>query len=543
MKNKIKNLRNYKKLFSMGLIAGLLAVTLIVMAGAQQATSQAQYCCEKTTYGAWCQNADEAECQAGFRKTPTSCEATSYCKLGCCYDSSEGICMESTPEKVCSMQNGTWADSKQCEIPQCKLGCCVIGTQAAFVSLTRCKKLSSFYSLQVDFRQQIGTELECISLASLSDEGACVYGVDFIKTCKFTSRQECNSIRDGTKIGNDSGSITGNISFYKDYLCSNEELGTNCGLTKETTCIEGRDEVYFKDSCGNPANIYDAKKINDKSYWRKKVSKAESCGAESSNVNNAGCGNCNYFDGTICGEAKKTKPSYGNNICRDLNCKDTTDGSKKHGESWCSTDTYPDSVGSRYYRHLCMNGEEIVEPCADFRQEVCIEDKITTAKAVFSQAACRVNKWQDCYSQQEKKDCENLDRRDCKWVGGKERVKCVPLHAPGFKFWETGAETTTTGTTGFITSTAPSAAGGGSEAEGICSLANTQCVVEFVKKGFITGGEAECEKNCQCLTDSWALEQLAKGEALGDCGAKQNWAGEKGFDQGYQVQIKKAKEK
>jgi hypothetical protein len=23
-------------------------------------------------------------------------------------------------------------------------------------------------------------------------------------------------------------------------------------------CIDGKDEVYFKDSCGNPANIYDA---------------------------------------------------------------------------------------------------------------------------------------------------------------------------------------------------------------------------------------------------------------------------------------------
>ena len=45
-------------------------------------------------------------------------------------------------------------------------------------------------------------------------------------------------------------------------------------MTKETTCIEGKDEVYFKDSCGNIANIYDSSKINDKGYWNKVIGNA-----------------------------------------------------------------------------------------------------------------------------------------------------------------------------------------------------------------------------------------------------------------------------
>jgi hypothetical protein len=33
-----------------------------------------------------------------------------------------------------------------------------------------------------------------------------------------------------------------------------------CGKTTNTVCVEGKDEVYFVDSCGNVANIYDASK-------------------------------------------------------------------------------------------------------------------------------------------------------------------------------------------------------------------------------------------------------------------------------------------
>ena len=482
-------------------------------------------CCERTKYGAWCQEAPKEECDSNLRQTPTSCEATSFCKLGCCYDSNEGTCMENTPQKVCQDGKGTWQDDKQCDIPQCNLGCCVLGKQAAFVTLTRCKKLSAFYGLLTDFRQNINNELDCISLASLEDEGSCVFSLDYIKTCKFTSRQECNTIKEGKKTAN--GTITGNITFYKDLLCSAEDLGTNCGLTDRTICVDGKDEVYFLDSCGNPANIYDSSKIDDKSYWRKKISKAESCNPSSANINSQSCGNCNYFSGSICKNYKVAgvRPTYGNNICKDLNCKTTSDNKPhKHGESWCSTDKNKDSVGSRYFRHLCMNGEEIIEPCADFRQETCIQDFIESKGVKFSQAGCRVNRWQDCFSQKEKRDCENTDKRDCKWIESKQEVSnktiaCVPLNSPGLKFWEEG------------------------ESQGICSQASTQCAVSFEKEGFLTASGKKCVGNCECLTDSWVDEQLKKCESIGDCGAKINWVGEAGFKEGYKVSTKTAKQK
>ena len=530
-KNKLLNKK--ASLIVLVLIISLFFILSINLASAVNQTLGVKYCCERTDYGAWCQNAPIEDCDTRYRTTPTSCEAVSYCRLGCCYDSNEGTCMENTAQKVCNDANGTWASDKQCSIPQCNLGCCVIGTQAAYVTLTRCKKLSAFYGLNTDFRQNIGNELDCISLASLSDQGACVYGVDYTSTCKFTSRQECNSMKSGTTVGNSTnassiGQVTGNVTFYKDYLCSNEELGTNCGPTKETTCLDGKDEVYFKDSCGNPANIYDASKINDKSYWRKIVSKQNSCGSGKANTNSGSCGNCDYFSGSICKNyktAKTSKPTYGNNICADLNCKDTTDGAKKHGESWCSTDKFPDSVGSRYFRHLCMNGEEIIEPCADYRQEICIQDDISG----FSQAACRVNRWQDCLTQKEKIDCENKDKRDCKWILKKDKVNttttnagnttvsqpaeiaCIPEHTPGLKFWDASAQST-------------------------CALVNVQCKVVFSENCLI-GQHEDCEENCECISSGWEKEQMTKCMALGDCGSKTNYLGVKGYKKGYEVKL------
>jgi len=507
-------------------IISILSILILVVAMfGGVAGQEATVCCERTNYGAWCQEAVESECDEQYRKAPTSCEATSYCRLGCCYDSSEGVCMENTPQKVCDNSEGTWQGGKECAIPQCDLGCCVLGTQAAFVTLTRCKKLSSFYGLLTDFRSGIRSEVECVSLASLSDEGSCVFELDYARTCKFTSRQECNSIKEGSE--GDDGIVTGNVTFYKDFLCSAEELGTGCGPTKETRCIDGKDEVYFIDSCGNPANIYDAGKVDDKAYWRETVSKVESCGFETANVNSRDCGNCNYFDGSIC---KEGNARYGDYICGDLNCKDASDGkTHKHGESWCSTDKRKNSVGSRYYRHLCMNGEEIIEPCADYRQETCVEDEINGNKV----AACTANKWESCYSRDEKDSCENEDKRDCEWVGKNksvgesEEIFCIPKNSPGLKFWEEKKSGKT------------------------CSMADAKCVVKFEKTGVVFAllQDAKCIENCECwdeekgeASEEWIQEQLEKCERLGDCGAKRNFAGKIGESEGYDVEVEEKEE-
>ncbi len=504
--------------------------------------AQTNVCCEKTTYGAWCQNSFASNCDTsnGLRLTPTSCDGTSFCKQGCCYDSNEGICSENTPQLVCQQNKGTWADSASCEIPQCNLGCCVLDNQAAFVTLVRCKKLSAFYGLKTDFRSNIRSEEACIGIAQSQDRGACVYEEDFTKTCKLITKSECNAMK-GKKTGN-STTAAGNVTFHKDFLCTAEELGTNCAMTKETACVEGKDEVYFKDSCGNAANIYDSGKANEPSYWRKIIAKEDSCGAGSSlgSSGSSSCGNCDYFGGSYCRNYDKSKdtkkPTYGNFVCRDLNCKKTQDGNNyRHGESWCIYDdghgTGADPAGSRYWKHVCVGGEELVEPCADARQEVCIQDKITTDKGDFQQAACRVNRWQDCTGQKEKDDCLNEDKRDCQWIENiigqdnfgaenasqqataaeskeekevkklKKHSVCLPDVPPGLNFWTAG------------------------DSQGICAKGNSVCEVGYEKKLI---GKKKCVTNCECLESSWTADRQKVCSALGDCSAsKKTCAGGK----------------
>ncbi|MDD5193635.1 MAG: hypothetical protein PHF67_03545, partial [Candidatus Nanoarchaeia archaeon] len=110
---------------------GILFLSMLAVSAAAQTWPAYNVCCEKTKAGAWCQNAEEKDCDVNFQKTPTSCEATSFCKPGCCIDTQEGICMENTPQKVCENSEGTWADDEQCNVPQCNLGCCILGEQAS----------------------------------------------------------------------------------------------------------------------------------------------------------------------------------------------------------------------------------------------------------------------------------------------------------------------------------------------------------------------------------------------------------------------------
>ncbi|MCK5342118.1 MAG: hypothetical protein KAR20_01875, partial [Candidatus Heimdallarchaeota archaeon] len=134
---------------------GILLVFVLVaqLVVAEDAVSEASFCCEQTDRGALCVNMeDQNDCKSAYRVAPTSCATTSYCRLGTCYDSDEGICMENTPQSVCNAKNGTWNEKEIEQVPQCQLGCCIIADQAAFVSLVRCKKLSGDFGVENNYR-------------------------------------------------------------------------------------------------------------------------------------------------------------------------------------------------------------------------------------------------------------------------------------------------------------------------------------------------------------------------------------------------------
>ena len=532
-----------KKIFIFGLVL-LFGIFLIGFSSAA-----ISHCCEKRTDGAWCVDSSAGECattgcgEDGTQTClmePTACISTSYCALGTCVDKDSGDCIRNTPQSRCDIgPRSFWDVRDPSEIPQCQVGCCSIGDQASFVTQTKCKNFATLYSIETHFQLNIQDEISCIATATPDAKGACVFERDFDTTCRMITKSECQEIEAST--------------FHRDFLCTAEDLATNCAPTKKTTCVEEKDEVFFLDSCGNLANVYNSGLYENKQYWTK-ISEPN-CDVKFSDVaseNTAGtCGNCNYFNGSTCKTYNRIEdgtpsPTYGDNICRDLNCEFEFNGQSGiqseekflHGETWCANSsgttflnvtggdlirtgidgTYSldtNLPGSRYFRMVCYNGEVTVEPCADRRAEVCVQSKreISGSSAITRQyrsAICRANAWQDCYVQ-DSTTCEDSTVRDCQLIkngiyeNGTIRYTCVPLVSPGFDFWVNG-----------------------SGASDICGLATTTCTAKYSRKLDIGGdwkGDWEQESGKECFgggesrnyKSSWGTDQKQRCAALGDC--------------------------
>lgn len=515
------------------------------------------YCCEKTepnnegTGGAWCVDANKNECDSNYLMEPTACISTSYCALGTCVNKRDGECMENTPQLKCDSEMGYWSESSSVNIPQCQLGCCAIGDQAAFVTQAKCKSFASLYSIDTHFQQNIQNEISCIASAFPDTKGACVFERELETTCKMITRSECQAISEAI--------------FHEGFLCTADELATNCAETDKTTCVDGRDEVFFLDSCGNVANVYDSNMIDDstgqvlrngeegKIYWT--YITAPSCADGIGNAGSAICGDCGYFEGSTCKEYNRNEdavsPIYGDFVCRDLGCEfdiggDGNDETYLHGETWCassevakgatfleiingeiseqsssSDNTENNLPGSRFFRMVCYNGEVTIEPCADRKAEVCIQSEIrytdeNNIQKTFKSAVCRVNAWQDCVAQTEQLDCEDTTIRDCQWISekmgdGEVLKKCVPLIAPGFKFWSDKESNE-----------------GNEEESAICSLASTSCTAHYEKsladdlqrKGYKQIDGDECFDGDKDYISGWGDAQNTMCASLGDCQGK-----------------------
>jgi len=411
----------------------LLALLVVTIIYSLPSLNAANVCCEKTLSGAICQDTDASNCAPGATQNPTSCSQTSFCKLGTCIDKTAGECKPNTPQKTCDAIGGFWDSRGESEIPACQKVCCYLGEQTMFVTQTECKKESGFFGFETVFDKSITDSITCFASGISEDKGACVFQEEekFGKACEFITEKQCREKRTAFPELN--------VEFFKDYLCSAEELDTTCAPSRETTC--NNEMVYFKDTCGNIANIYDASKLNDNAYWSKIIEPQDSCGAGKSNANSQTCGNCNYNSGSTCSEAKRSEtaiPTAGDYICRDLSCEYDSDGDKKmekyfHGEKWCAsfpgtskitedkeaiTNSSKENLpGSRYVVLSCNNGEVDYEECADMREEVCIEHTIYPDSVTpFRNAKCSINEWRGCETISSKEDCENVEKRDCKWI-------------------------------------------------------------------------------------------------------------------------------
>ena len=557
-----------KRIFALVFV---MSLTLIFLASSISAEGEGQttlYCAEKTTSGAKCQNVPLDEVNTNFRYDRTSCDSTSYCSTGTCVNTRTGDCLPS-PQATCdSSQGGFFYNQPKAEVPQCNIGCCILGDEAKFVERVACDALGSDYNVQASFRDDIRDEPSCLALASPEEKGACVFETSIGRDCKPETREECGS----------SGG-----EFHPGFLCTAPQLGTRCAMTTNTRCEVGQNNVYFVDSCGNSANVYDASKVKDVAYWSyvPGVEGVEvSIGNGNGNKGSATNGNCEAGFGSTCRSYERgidpNAPQYGDNICRDTSCSPsslTLNVKRNDGDEWCSAPqaSFENATpGDISYAMYCNNGQVEYELCDAYRNKICSEDGNGGAR-------CVANRWSECTQQNNTKGCLDSDYRDCKIVAGagilrtqysveekmvnsdtKEEftAACVPKYSPGFKFW---------GSSGTLAET------DGPSAISICNYAGVECYVPYTQEAHIPGTEigtpfragatAECVSLCQATEKGWGESKCyqectptcfkksfddknsevginsvwAEGYetlcvSLGDCGVSANYQGGEGYN-------------
>ena len=125
------------------------------------------YCCERAIDGAWCQDVNNvSQCDDQYNIVPTSCEFTSFCELGCCYDNQEGICYANSPKAVCESSGRVWNSNEDCEISLCALGCCTLGNQTIMITQSRCELLASQQGVGFNWNEGDCSSFEEMQLSS-----------------------------------------------------------------------------------------------------------------------------------------------------------------------------------------------------------------------------------------------------------------------------------------------------------------------------------------------------------------------------------------
>lgn len=442
-------------------------------------------CCEKTTDGELCQNvASASNCDSDFEFNENiACDSTSFCSAGTCVDSSRGECVPSTRATCDPSLGGYFYEQPIGEIPECQKVCCIINGPD-YVEKVTCNSIGSEYNVQPEIIEGITAE-QCYSLQDADVKGACVTQGDRGRTCSITTKSDCQG------------------EFSKGLLCTAQELGTICARTTTTSCMEGKNKVYFKDNCGNFANVYDSDKTNDEAYWTYMKSQydEEICDDGSGNKLSDNCGNCEFNKGTTCGQVNGA--DYGDYMCRDIGCPtgklaenflDVYKNTPKNEDSWC-VDSFGKSTdinnfenaapGQTSFRASCFMGEIQIQLGNQYRNKLCVDQRnydSDTIRAVFVP-----NRWQDCWIQNNTADCENTDIRDCKTLTGvplrqtdgykeflntstdkKIKAACIPRYNPGLNFWEPKNNINS------------QVSGGESmSAEGICDVGSTLCGAVF----------------------------------------------------------------
>ena len=431
-------------------------------------------CCEETVSGDTCVYTGESNCVEGTLQASTTCEQTAFCKAGCCI-SDVGKCSKGVAKSTCEDADYTWQEGSDCAVDTCQKNCCVIAeSQCSYTTETNCEVLiQDLEDITLDWRE-VDSENSCTDICQATDRGCSVTS----DSCTWETQAECES----SDID-----ITEGTGFYKDTYCS-DFGGCGCIEHDSRACVD--EDVYWFDSCGNQEEVAE---------------------------------DCDYTSGTWCGT-----DDVGEVKCLPTGCTSTFDGKysldesdrnphdskigeeRQNGESWCLYESpaggWFDRPGSQHYRSFCYFGEEIIEPCADYREQVCIQYPYTDGYEAGINAMNTTNILLDS----SKYSIENLYSNEITESGSacidngvyqnliNANVTTVPK---GGDFWS-----------------------GGSALADTCSTGNLACPVTFGKVDRFA--KWKCVYNCQCLMQEWADVAAGYCGSRGDCGAKFNIAGD-----------------
>ncbi len=307
--------------------------------GLVSAQAPAVWTCQQNVNGTGCQEYPSDICNSQCTTNCFQGTRNNYapCQIGTCFDPLLGTCNAGTPRFSCESSGAQWSAQQPA---QCNRGCCLINPngqggagEAQYTTTQQCNYLGQTLGSPINWDPAVTNEVACLLRASSQEEGACV--LEFMPAeqkynCDFMTQTAC---------------LTAGGNFSTGRLCTDPALNTICERTQQTTCAAGKDEVYYKDSCGNIANIYDSTKLNNVNYWSVVVPKTQSCllGATGTSLaHQNSCGSCEYLLGSKCGTPRQgvdDTPIYGNYVCRDLSCVDEWDNPRRNGESWCAFDS------------------------------------------------------------------------------------------------------------------------------------------------------------------------------------------------------------
>ncbi|MCH7850327.1 MAG: hypothetical protein IH845_01660 [Nanoarchaeota archaeon] len=462
-------------------------------------------CCKTSVDNEICSVVSRDSCEEGAEfQEGVLCEESAFCQRGCCFDESIGSFYPHVIETSCK---DSWVANPTCDLPAADLGCCFLGTTSRFSTYGECKIDTENWALSnnaaVDWDGSI-SEFVCAIKGAFPTEGACIL---FDESCSIATIGDCF----------DSGG-----QFNEGYLCTAKVLNTVCEKTEETTCVAGKDGVYFVDSCGNAANIYDASKVNDQRYWEKIIFIDESCGYTNSNGNGGSltCGNCDRFKGGICRDAFKDEinPEYGDNYCKPTECIVTNEFGTityETGESWCDYQGKigegDDVVGSLHWINICNQGVVDTTNCGDYRNGICVQKntfELGDTEVAFRGAGCATNNGDSCLALNQDEDgieeCEETLNCYIRHIEVSEFFQfdvCVPKYPRGFNVKSERSQAAATE---------------------ICGFASLECEVVRELDFF---GSCGIVANKECLTDKFAEEMNELCRGMGDCGADVNIAG------------------